>query len=375
MKYLFIFLLFLCCKINAQTTYNVPSTSTPLSANKGDTLVTTDTQETFIFNGAVWKKKSFSGKWSDLKGVPAIPTSTSQLTNGSGFLTSYTEIDPIFSAWNKSTGISITKSQVSDFPVIPTDISGKKYIIQSSDASLPNAQNLASLASGLVYNTTSTGILSISKVTLTQPATGSTLTILDGKTLTCNNSITFAGTDATTITLPSTTGTLPLNNQSFYIGTTSVAINRTSAALTLASITLTTPNIGAATGTSVVLTGAITSNGTAGIGYATGAGGTVSQATSQSTGVTLSKLCGTITMYSAALAANTAVSFTVTNTLVASTDMVIVEHTSGGTIGAYNIIANTMGSGTFVITVRNLTSGSLTEAPEIRFLVIKATAS
>ena len=375
MKYIYVFLLFLSWNIKAQTTYNVASTSTPVTANKGDTLKTIDTQEVFIFNGAVWIKKAFSGNWSDLKGVPTIPSSTSELINTSGFLTSYTENDPIFSGWNKSTGISITKSQISDFPTIPIDISGKKYIIQSSDANLPNAQNLSSLGSGLIYNTTSTGILSISKVTLTQPATGSTLTILDGKTLTCNNSITLAGTDATTITLPSTTGTLPLNNQSFYIGTTSVAINRTSAALTLAGITLTTPNIGAATGTSVILTGAITSSGTAGIGYATGAGGTVSQATSQSTGVTLSKLCGTITMYSATLASNTAVSFTVTNTLVAANDMVIVEHTSGGTIGAYNIIANTMGSGTFVITVRNLTSGSLTEAPVIRFLVIKATAS
>jgi len=46
---------------------------------------------------------------------PTIPTTTSQLTNNSGFITGYTETDPIFAAWNKSTGISITKSQVSDF--------------------------------------------------------------------------------------------------------------------------------------------------------------------------------------------------------------------------------------------------------------------
>jgi len=36
------------------------------------------------------------------------------------YLTSYTETDPIFGAWNKSTGISITKSQISDFPVNAT---------------------------------------------------------------------------------------------------------------------------------------------------------------------------------------------------------------------------------------------------------------
>lgn len=42
------------------------------------------------------------------------------------------------------------------------------------------------------------------KVTITAPATGSTLTIADGKTLTANNSLTLSGTDATTMTFPST---------------------------------------------------------------------------------------------------------------------------------------------------------------------------
>lgn len=41
------------------------------------------------------------------------------------------------------------------------------------------------------------------KVTITPPATASTLTIADGKTLTANNSLTLAGTDGTTMTFPS----------------------------------------------------------------------------------------------------------------------------------------------------------------------------
>ncbi|MCK4473933.1 hypothetical protein KAU40_01580 [Candidatus Parcubacteria bacterium] len=44
-------------------------------------------------------------------------------------------------------------------------------------------------------------------------------------------------------------------DQTMYIGTTQVAINRGSAGLTLAGITLTTPDIGAATGTSLQLSG------------------------------------------------------------------------------------------------------------------------
>lgn len=45
---------------------------------------------------------------------------------------------------------------------------------------------------------------SINKVAFTAPATSATLTLADGKTLTANNSITFSGTDATTMTFPAT---------------------------------------------------------------------------------------------------------------------------------------------------------------------------
>jgi hypothetical protein len=51
-----------------------------------------------------------------------------------------------------------------------------------------------------------------------------------------------------------------------------------------------------------------------GIGYATGAGGAVTQATDRTTGVTLSKLTGQITTNNASLAAGAEAEFTVTNT-------------------------------------------------------------
>ena len=140
--------------------------------------------------------------------------------------------------------------------------------------------------------------------------------------------------------------------------------------LTMANKTLTAPNIGAATGTSLAVTSAITSSG-GGIGYATGAGGTVAQATSQATAVTLNKLCGNITMVSAALAAGTAVSFTLTNSFIAAGDNLLINHISGGTVGAYNLNASAFAAGSCVITIRNLTAGSLTEAPVLRFTVIK----
>lgn len=57
--------------------------------------------------------------YNNLTGVFTLNKNLSTYTNDIGFLTSYTETDPIFSAWNKSDGISITLSQISDW-VEPT---------------------------------------------------------------------------------------------------------------------------------------------------------------------------------------------------------------------------------------------------------------
>jgi hypothetical protein len=109
-------------------------------------------------------------------------------------------------------------------------------------------------------------------------------------------------------------------------------------------------------------------------GYVAGEGGTVTQATSKSTGVTLSKKCGQITMNAAALAADTTVTFTLTNTEVVATDIIILNHVSGGTAGSYLLNAQA-GSGSASINVRNITGGSLSEAVVIGFAIIKAVVS
>ena len=106
-------------------------------------------------------------------------------------------------------------------------------------------------------------------------------------------------------------------------------------------------------------------------GYITGEGGVVTQATSKSTGVTLNKRCGQITLNAAALAANTTVSFTLTNSTIAATDLLVLNHVSAGTAGAYSLNAQ-CAAGSASINVRNLTSGSLSEAIVIGFAVIKA---
>jgi len=106
-------------------------------------------------------------------------------------------------------------------------------------------------------------------------------------------------------------------------------------------------------------------------GYITGEGGTVTQATSKATAVTLNKKCGQITMHNASLAAATTVTFTLTNSTIAATDLLVLNHVSGGTAGAYLLNAQAA-AGSASINVRNGTAGSLSEAIVIGFAVIKA---
>ena len=133
------------------------------------------------------------------------------------------------------------------------------------------------------------------------------------------------------------------------------------------SPTLTAPVIGAATGTSLAATGAITSSGTAGVGYATGAGGAVTQITSRTTGVTLNKTTGAITLVSAAGSA-TAATFTVTNSTVAATDVIILNQKSGTDL--YDLMVTAVAAGSFNISFRT-TGGTTTEQPVFNFAVIK----
>lgn len=118
------------------------------------------------------------------------------------------------------------------------------------------------------------------------------------------------------------------------------------------------------------------SNPAFGIGYSTGAGGTVTQATSKSTGVTLNTVTGQITMNNANLATNGVVSFTVTNSTVTATDNIILSLVSGEvTAASYTLTTHSIANGSFSIALRNQTGGGLTEALVINFAVIKGVTS
>ncbi len=204
----------------------------------------------------------------------------------------------------------------------------------------------------------------------------------------------------------STTGSISLSFSNFPItgsqGVIQIAVNVTSTAHTLtlpAAVTLGTTGIQgysggvitfAATGT-YQFEFSTTDGGTtitvydlnrpllgsteSAVGYSTGSGGTITQATNKSTGVTLDKRCGQITMNAAALTAASEVSFTLTNSVIAATDVVMVCISSGATAGAYNVQCDAVAAGSCRISVGNMSSGSLSEAIVLNFVVIKAVTS
>jgi hypothetical protein len=111
------------------------------------------------------------------------------------------------------------------------------------------------------------------------------------------------------------------------------------------------------------------------IGYAASAQGTVTQATSKSTTVTLDKSAGRITMNNASLNTATNATFTLNNALISANDTVILTISGGqATPGSYNVFANSLATGSVSITLRNISGGTLSEAVVINFCIIHGAA-
>jgi len=117
----------------------------------------------------------------------------------------------------------------------------------------------------------------------------------------------------------------------------------------------------------ILSSGSITSNNTGGVGYSAGAGGTVTQTGSRTSGVTINKTTGAITLVSAAGSSSYA-SFTVTNSTVGANDVIIVNQKAG--IDKYEAYVTTVAAGSFQITFADM-SGTTVEQPVFSFAVIK----
>jgi len=139
---------------------------------------------------------------------------------------------------------------------------------------------------------------------------------------------------------------------------------------------ITTGNL-AVTGTvtsDLVSINKIVTSSNGGIGYAAGAGGTQTQTSNKTNPVTLNTIAGQITLNNQNLASGATATFVLNNTAIGNTDVMIINHVSGGTIGAYtfDVACNTANA---AISITNRTAGTLGEAPVIRFAVIKSAIS
>ncbi len=151
--------------------------------------------------------------------------------------------------------------------------------------------------------------------------------------------------------------------------------------VTAGNLTLSTGGIVSSTGListtanilagNVLSTGAITSNSSAaGIGYRVGAGGTVTQLTDKTTPVTLNTITGEITMSGVQLSGDSTVSFTLNNSQIGNTDLIVLNQVSDANIGFYSFNGQ-CNSGNAVISVHNMTNTNRSDAIVIRFAVIR----
>ena len=265
---------------------------------------------------------------------------------------------------------------------VPTPVSNDQWML---------LQPAGTLATGTITLPLNTGVPDGTTVLITTTQEITSLTIaLNGATA-IYGAVTFLGAGAATAIrfYQPTNSWYQINSDAIYAAGIQTFLATPSSANLRAAMTdetgtgllvfnttptLVTPVIGAATGTSLSTTGNQVITSTGKHGYDTGSGGAVTQLTDKTTAVTLSKSTGRITLAATALTASTTVSFTLTNTVIESGDILIMNHVSGGTAGSYLLNAQSA-AGSASINVRNISLGSLSEAIVIAFAVIKAVSA
>jgi len=164
--------------------------TTDILTNK--TLDTAGTGNVFKINGTAISSVTGTGSvvlaTSPTLVTPILGTPTS------GVLTNCTGTASGLTAGNVTTNANLTGviTSVGNATSIASQTgSGTKFVVDTSPTLVTPVLGVAAATS-------------INKVTLTTPATGSTLTIADGKTLTSSSTLTLAGTDGTTLTFQGT---------------------------------------------------------------------------------------------------------------------------------------------------------------------------
>lgn len=189
-----------------------------------------------------------------------------------------------------------------------------------------------------------------------------------------SNNVTITGGSISGVTFTGTfSGITSITSDSFFTSAVAAGLTLTANDL-LADGTDTNINIDLVPkGTGSVVTTKL--EATTSIGYATGAGGTVTQATSRTTGVTLNKICGEIVLVAAGISGHEADEFTLTNSTIGANDVVVVcikSGAGGATRKYYHTQVVAVSAGSCVISVGNIDNGSIaSETPVLSFVVIK----
>lgn len=108
-------------------------------------------------------------------------------------------------------------------------------------------------------------------------------------------------------------------------------------------------------------------------GYSgSGTGGAVTQITSRTTSVTLNKICGQITLVAGSIAGLSTQEFSLANSFIEATDIVLVSFSSGLTSAQYDVTVTQIDSGSCKIAIHNVNNTATpTDTPVISFIVIK----
>ena len=151
---------------------DIPTKTSDLTNDSGFITSYTETDPIFSASAAAgitsadisaWNNKSdFSGSYNDLTNKPTIPSRTSQLTNDSGYITSYTETDPIYSAsvaagitstdittWNNKSDFSGNYNDLTNKPTIPAAQVNSDWNASSGVAQILNKPTIPTKTSDL----------------------------------------------------------------------------------------------------------------------------------------------------------------------------------------------------------------------------------
>ena len=110
-----------------------------------------------------------------------------------------------------------------------------------------------------------------------------------------------------------------------------------------------------------------------GLGYGVGSGGTVTQATSKVTAVTLNKPTGTITMAADSMAPGAVVGFSLFSWVFAADDVIIVN--VAASVVDYSVWGTVVTNGRADVYLKNISAGTHADAVPIKFALIKGSST